>query len=127
MAYATSWDDQPEVEGLPNNFRVAVAGAQMGINRIRWVHPTVLPEHEHPEHEQANVVIQGSVELTIGGETMVLKAGDVAVVPKGTKHSGRSVEGEAVIIEIFAPLRVENLIGALGAPSLPPAAAGETA
>ncbi|MGX6446838.1 cupin domain-containing protein [Patulibacter sp. S7RM1-6] len=125
MAYATSWDEQPEVEGLPNNFRVAVAGAQMGLNRIRWVHPTVLPEHAHPDHEQANVVIQGKIELTIGGETMVLSAGDVAVVPKGTPHSGRSLEGEAVYIEVFAPLRIENLIGALGAPSLPPAADGE--
>jgi quercetin dioxygenase-like cupin family protein len=125
MAYATSWDDQPEVEGLPNNFRVAVAGAQMGLNRIRWVHPTVLPEHSHPDHEQANVVIQGSIEVTIGGETMVLSEGDVAVVPKGTPHSGRSIEGEAVYIEVFAPLRIENLIGALGAPSLPPAAAEE--
>ena len=34
-------------------------------------------------------------------------------------------EGEAVYIEVFAPLRIENLIGALGAPSLPPASAGE--
>ncbi len=120
MAYTTSWDDLPEVEGLPNNFRVAVAGAEMGINRIRWIHPTVLPEHSHPDHEQANVVIQGKVESTIGGETFVLEAGDVAIVPKGVPHSGRSIEGEAVIIEIFSPLRVENLIGALGAPSLPP-------
>lgn len=121
MAYATSWDAQPEVEGLPNNFRVAVAGAQMGLNRIRWVHPTVLPEHQHDDHEQANVIVQGSIELTIGAETMILREGDVAIVPKGTPHSGRSIEGEAVFIEVFSPLRVENLIGALGAPSLPPA------
>lgn len=123
MAYATSWDLQPEVEGLPNNFRTAVAGREMGLNRIRWVHPTVLPEHAHPEHEQANVVIEGRIEMTIGGETMVLSAGDVAIVPKGVPHSGRSLEGEAVFIEVFSPLRVENLIGALGAPSLPPAEA----
>nr|WP_246851876.1 cupin domain-containing protein [Patulibacter sp. SYSU D01012] len=93
----------------------------MGLNRIRWVHPTVLPEHEHPEHEQANVVIQGRIELTVGGETFELGVGDVAVVPRGVPHSGRSLEGEAVFLEVFSPLRIENLIGALGAPSLPPA------
>jgi quercetin dioxygenase-like cupin family protein len=119
MGYSTSWDAQPEVEGLPNNFRVAVAGRQMGLNRIRWVHPTVLPEHAHPEHEQANVVLDGRIEMTIGGETMVLAAGDVAIVPKGVPHSGRSVEGHAVFLEVFSPLRVENLVGALGAPALP--------
>lgn len=122
MAYSTAWNDQPEVEGLPNNFRVAVAGEQMGLNRIRWIHPTVLPEHLHEEHEQANVVIQGSIELTIGGDTLILREGDVAIVPKNTPHSGRSIEGEAIFIEVFAPLRIQNLIGALGAPSLPPAA-----
>jgi len=123
MGYATSWDAQPEVEGLPNNFRVAVAGRQMGLNRIRWVHPTVLPEHAHPEHEQANVVLEGRIELTIGGETIVLAPGDVAIVPKGVPHSGRTLEGEATFLEVFSPLRIENLVGALGAPSLPPAAA----
>lgn len=119
MPYATSWDEQPEVEGLPNNFRVAVAGRKMGVNRIRWVHPTSLPEHSHPEHEQANVMIAGRIEMTIGGEKMILSAGDVAIVPEGVPHSGRSLEGEAVYIEVFSPLRVENLIGALGAPALP--------
>ncbi len=120
MAYATSWDAQPEVEVQPNNFRVAVAGREMGLNRIRWVHPMSLPEHSHPEHEQANVMLEGTIEMTIGGETIELSAGDVAVVPKGTPHSGRSLEGESVYLEIFSPLRVENLIGVLGAPVLPP-------
>lgn len=118
--YKTSFDEVPEVEGLPNNFRAAVAGKEMGINRIRWVHPTVLPEHSHPDEEQANVVVSGRIELTIGGETVVLEPGDVAIVPRGTPHSGRSIEGEAVFIEIFSPLRVENLVGYLGAPGLPP-------
>ena len=120
MAYATSWDAQPEVEVQANNFRVAVAGREMGLNRIRWVHPMSLPEHSHSEHEQANVILAGTIEMTIGGETIELSAGDVAVVPKGTPHSGRSLEGEAVYLEIFSPLRVENLIGVLGAPVLPP-------
>ena len=127
MAYSTSWDAQPEVEGLPNNFRVAVAGAHMGLNRIRWVHPTVLPEHVHPDHEQANVIIAGRIELTVGGEVLELREGDVAIVPKGTPHSGRSLEAEAVFLEVFSPLRVENLVGALGAPSLPPTVDGREA
>ena len=120
MAYATSFDALPEVEVQPGNFRVAVAGREMGINRIRWVHPMRLPEHSHPEHEQANIILQGRIAMTIGGEALELGPGDVAVVPKGTPHSGHTLEGEAVYLEIFSPLRVENLVGALGAPVLPP-------
>jgi quercetin dioxygenase-like cupin family protein len=117
--YATTWDELPEVEGLPNNFRVAVAGLEMGVNRIRWVHPTVLPEHRHPEHEQAVIVTRGRIEMTIGGETLELREGSVAIIPRDTPHSGRSIEGEAHFIEVFSPLRVQNLVGYLGEPSLP--------
>jgi hypothetical protein len=96
MAYATSWHALPEVEVQPNNFRVAVAGREMGLNRIRWVHPMTLPQHTHPEHEQANVILTGRIEMTIGAETMELGPGDIAIVPRGTAHSGRSLAGDAV-------------------------------
>jgi len=112
--YATNWDAIPEIEGLPNNFRAAVAGKEMGVNRIRWVHPTVLPPHFHDDAEQSIVMLEGEISFTIGGETLSLKAGDVAFVPRGIEHSGESVAGEAVFIEVFAPLRVENMVGYLG-------------
>jgi mannose-6-phosphate isomerase-like protein (cupin superfamily) len=116
--YAGAWDAFPEREVLPNNFRRAVAGKEMGLNLIRWVHPTVLPEHTHPDAEQAIVVLTGRLEFTISGTTMELAAGDVCVVPRHAVHGGRSIEGEATFVEVFAPLRVENLLGFLG-PSMP--------
>ena len=114
--YAMSWADLPEIEGLPNNFRAAVAGKEMGVNRIRWVHPTVLPAHVHDDAEQSIMMLEGEIEFTIGGETLRLRAGDVAVVPRGVEHSGQSIAGEAIFIEVFAPLRVENMLGFLGSP-----------
>ncbi len=112
--YATSWSRVPETAHLPNNFRRAVAGKAMGVNRIRWVHPTVLPAHLHEESEKSIVVIQGSISFTINGQELTLSEGDVAIVPQGAVHSGRSIEGEAVFIETFAPLRIENLADFLG-------------
>ena len=116
--YAAAWTAFPEREVLPGNFRRAVAGREMGLNQIRWVHPTELPEHTHPDAEQAIVMLSGRLEFTIAGETMELSAGDVCVVPRHAVHSGRSIEGEATFVEVFAPLRVENLLGFLG-PSMP--------
>lgn len=115
--YAVNWDELPSVEGLKNNFRTAVVGEEMGVNRIRWVHPTVLPPHVHDDAEQAIVMVEGEIEFTIGGDKLSLRGGDVAMVPRGVEHSGRSIAGEAVFIEIFAPRRVENLLGFLGEPS----------
>ena len=112
--YSLNWSQVPETENLPNNFRTAMAGKEMGINRVRWVHPTVLPPHVHEDAEQAVIVVEGVIQFTIAGESMTLGYGDVAIVPRGTLHSGQSVVGEAVFIEIFAPLRLENLLGFLG-------------
>ncbi|KQX74018.1 MULTISPECIES: cupin domain-containing protein [Aeromicrobium] len=117
--YASAWDQLPEVEGLPNNFRTAVAGREMGVNQIRWVHPTELPPHTHEDAEQAIVMLSGRIAFTIDGAELELTAGDVCIVPRGSVHGGHSIEGEAVFVEVFAPLRIENLVGFLGGPSMP--------
>jgi quercetin dioxygenase-like cupin family protein len=118
--YSCSWSELPETEGLPNNFRRAVAGREMSVNKIRWVHPTELPPHVHDDAEQALVMLEGRIEFTIDDTAMVLSAGDVAVVPRHAVHGGRSIEGEAVFVEVFTPMRVDLLPGFLGGPSMPP-------
>jgi len=65
----------------------------------------ILPEHSHP-HEQIVNVLEGSYELTVGGETHVLSAGDVLVIPGGTPHSGRA-HTDARILDVFSPVREE--------------------
>ena len=63
----------------------------------------VLPEHSHP-HEQVAHVIDGEFELTIEGETQVLKARCVGVIPAGALHSGRALT-DCRIIDAFHPVR----------------------
>ncbi len=123
--YACSWSEVPVVEGLPNNFRQAVAGREMSVNKIRWTHPTELPMHLHDDAEQAIVMLEGRIEFTIDGNQMTLSAGDVAFVSRGAIHGGRSIEGDAVFIEVFTPLKVDLLPGFLGTPN--PAPQGESA
>ena len=118
--YSIGFSELTETENLPGNFRAAVAGKEIGINRLRWVHPTTLPEHQHDDAEQAVVVTSGRIELTVCGETLLLGEGDVAIIPRGIRHSGQSLEGEAQFIEIFAPLRLENLYGFLGNAQIAP-------
>lgn len=112
--YALNWNQVPETENLPNNFRTAMAGKEMGINRVRWVHPTTLPTHVHDDAEQAVIVFEGLIQFTIDGQSLTLGSGDVALIPRGVEHSGQSIIGEAVFIEVFSPLRLENLLGFLG-------------
>ncbi|NDJ75171.1 MAG: cupin domain-containing protein [Chloroflexi bacterium] len=63
----------------------------------------VLPEHAH-EHEQFSVVLEGKLELTVGGETRVLEPGLVAVIPGNVPHSGRAIT-PCRVCDVFYPVR----------------------
>lgn len=63
----------------------------------------ILPEHSHP-HEQVVHQLDGELEVTVDGETTVLKAGMVGVVPPGAVHSGRALT-DCRTMDAFAPVR----------------------
>lgn len=52
-----------------------------------------LPEHAHAG--QWGVVLEGKIELTIGGEKQTFLKGDRYFIPDGVKHSGRIYAGYA--------------------------------
>jgi quercetin dioxygenase-like cupin family protein len=62
-----------------------------------------LPEHRHP-HEQVATILEGEFELTIDGETQVLRPGTVAIIPPDAVHAGRSLT-PCRIIDAFHPVR----------------------
>jgi len=75
---------------------------------MTFVHWTIepgafLPEHAHP-HEQVANALEGEFELTIAGETRVLRPGSVAVIPSNAPHSGRALTA-CRIIDVFHPIR----------------------
>jgi quercetin dioxygenase-like cupin family protein len=61
------------------------------------------PEHQHP-HEQIVSVIEGELELVVGGVVHRLTAGQVFVIPPDTPHSGRGVTA-CRVLDAFAPAR----------------------
>lgn len=112
--YTAKWSDFDEVEVLPNNFRIAVAGERIGLNQIRWEHPAGFPKHAHPDNEQAILVTEGEIELNIGGEAFRARVGDIVIIPAGVPHSGQSTGQPARFLEVFAPYRVQYLKGFIG-------------
>ena len=69
---------------------------------------SVLPEHSHPHEQVAAQVIAGEFELTLDGETKVMKAGDVAVIPSNVVHSGRAIT-DCQLLDVFSPVREDYL------------------
>ncbi len=66
----------------------------------------VVPEHSHP-NEQLDVVVEGSISLTLEGETRELVAGDAYVVPPHVVHGGVAGADGVLIIDTFVPVREE--------------------
>lgn len=62
-----------------------------------------LPEHAHP-HEQVTCVLEGRFEMTVGGETRIVEAGTVAVIPGDVSHSGKALTA-CRIMDVFYPVR----------------------
>jgi quercetin dioxygenase-like cupin family protein len=65
--------------------------------------------HSH-SHEQMGYIIQGTMELTAGGETVTLKAGSSFLFASNEYHEIRLVGDEKVIVlAIFHPSREDYL------------------
>jgi len=64
---------------------------------------SILPKHNHI-HEQTTQVIEGNLELTIGTETKILKAGEIAVIPPNVAHSGKALTN-CKVTDTFCPVR----------------------
>lgn len=64
---------------------------------------SVLPEHHHV-HEQVTNVLEGTLELTVGGETHACTPGTVVAIPPNVAHSGRAIS-DCKVIDVFRPVR----------------------
>jgi len=62
-----------------------------------------LPEHSHI-HDQTTQILEGELEMTIGGKTTVLKPGMVAVIPSNVKHSAKALTA-CKLNDTFCPVR----------------------
>jgi transcriptional regulator with XRE-family HTH domain len=57
-----------------------------------------------PPGEKVGLVLKGSIEFTVGGESYLLNEGDSLYYPAHVPHSWRAVEGNAIeVIHILTP------------------------
>ena len=61
-----------------------------------------IPPHIHPTHEEAIVILEGTLEFLLGDETRTVGPGDTILAPAGVKHSMFNRSGKkARAITIF--------------------------
>ncbi|GAA1956431.1 hypothetical protein GCM10009838_10380 [Catenulispora subtropica] len=68
--------------------------------KVLRMEDTPLKEESH-SHDEALLVVDGTLPLLVGGESVTLSAGQMYVVPAGVAHSVPSgSRGTLVIIEV---------------------------
>ena len=66
----------------------------------------VVAPHSHP-NEQMGLLVSGTLEFTIGGETKIMKPGDFYRIPGGVVHAVRAFDEPVRILDVFYPIREE--------------------
>lgn len=96
-------DLQP-LELAPGVTSRPLVGANLLGSFVRYAPNSLAPLHAH-EEEQLFILLEGEIELTLGGETRVMRAGDAAMIPAWVEHSARSLDAPAYQIDVFSPPR----------------------
>jgi quercetin dioxygenase-like cupin family protein len=92
--------EKTPVPGFHARFVHSVA---MTVAHWRVEAGAILPEHTHV-HEMIVNMLEGELELTVGDETNVIRAGDVVVIPSHVPHSGKAIT-DCRILDVFHPVR----------------------
>ena len=82
----------------------AVIGGAMMANWVRIEPNQLMPRHQHPQ-EQLGIMLEGTLELTIGDETRLLKPGHAYTIPGDVPHHARTMDDGCLVLDIFSPAR----------------------
>ena len=79
-------------------------GEHLMLSYLEMDQGSGIPLHEHP-HEQGGMLLEGKMELTIGEETRLCQPGEMFIIPPNTPHSAKPIDGPAVVLDVFSPVR----------------------
>ena len=70
---------------------------------VEYAAGSTVPLHHHP-YEQITVVLEGILEVTLGHEQRVLRAGEGVRSPPTREHSSRPLDGPAKALDAWTPV-----------------------
>jgi quercetin dioxygenase-like cupin family protein len=102
-------DSIPSLKPIGGVTMWPATGTNMTINFVRIEPGAEVPLHHHP-HEQGGTVIEGTILMTIDGETREMRAGDVYIAPPHAVHGATAGPEGCLVVDIFSPPREDYRI-----------------
>lgn len=81
---------------------------EMMLSLVEFEPHGVVEEHSHP-HEQMGFMLEGEAEFIIGGETRLVRAGEMWRIPGGVKHKVIAGARPVRALDVFHPIREDYL------------------
>jgi quercetin dioxygenase-like cupin family protein len=103
-----TWNGREPFEFVDGVRLHAVGGEQVLLCRVNYEAGKRVPRHMHEHTEQAMLILDGEVTMTIADETRTLRPGDVVVVNRGIEHELHSASG-VTFIEALAPVPLDHV------------------
>lgn len=95
--------DIPYKELAKGIFAKLVHGKKSTLSVVDIKQGSVLPKHKH-KHEQITFIVEGELEMKIGGKKYLLPAGTVHVIPSNVPHGANAIT-DCRVIDVFSPVR----------------------
>ncbi len=102
-----SWKEMALEQVTDDISRKIVTGANEMVAQIFLKKDALVPEHSHVS-EQISYLTEGSMRFWIGGDELILRAGQVLVIPPNVPHKALALE-DTVSLDIFSPIRQDWL------------------
>ncbi|MFZ0964918.1 MAG: cupin domain-containing protein [Terriglobia bacterium] len=90
-------------------WRKVVSGEKAMVAQLGLSKGCVVPMHHH-ESEQISVVLHGALRFELEGREVMVRGGEVLLIPSNVPHSALAVEDTAGI-DVFSPIRHDWLEG----------------
>lgn len=104
LVYFSGVADRPFKE-LTRGVRTRTFWADnMLVSLLEFSPHSVVPLHSHRE-EQVGIVLEGELYMTIDGETRLMKAGELYMIPGDVEHGGMTTDNPAKVCDVFSPIR----------------------
>jgi len=93
----------PSKEIVPGITGYYAHGDKHTLGYVELKKGSVVPEHHHP-HEQITYILEGQLNMVIGGQPCLLTQGMYHIIPSDTPHSAVAIT-DCTVIDTFSPTR----------------------
>lgn len=81
-----------------------LAGQHMMLSLVEFQPGAIVEKHSHP-HEQMGMLVSGRAHFFVGDEDRVVGPGAMYRIPGGVPHRVVALDGPAVALDFFHPIR----------------------